>query len=276
MPRRSETANSLTDTYRGYRYSDMNQLARFPRLDASTAVGIAADRLAELESRHGQVGAMVATMANSPSVVAGYLDLSKAMKRTKLPRTITERISLAVQEHLGCRLCLQAHTDAARSVGIDDDEIALARAGTSADPGIAPIVRFGRQVLVGPAWITDADIDELRGLGLRDRDVLDIVALVTLNVLTGTFNLVAGLEPDPPTNPPSKETTPMSTNTFTVVGMTCGHCVRSVKEEVGKIDGVNNVAVDFKSGLVTVESDTDIDRDAFVAAVDEAGYEVVS
>lgn len=65
-----------------------------------------------------------------------------------------------------------------------------------------------------------------------------------------------------------------TTNTFTVVGMTCGHCVRSVKEEVGKLDGVKSVAVDFKSGLVTVESDTDISTDTFVAAVDEAGYEV--
>lgn len=65
-----------------------------------------------------------------------------------------------------------------------------------------------------------------------------------------------------------------TTNTFTVVGMTCGHCVRSVKDEVGKIDGVTSVAVDFKSGLVTVDSDTDIAEEAFVAAVDEAGYEV--
>lgn len=67
-----------------------------------------------------------------------------------------------------------------------------------------------------------------------------------------------------------------TTNTFTVVGMTCGHCVRSVKEELGKIDGVNSVDVAFKSGLVTVESDTEISTDTFVAAIDEAGYEVAS
>ena len=67
-----------------------------------------------------------------------------------------------------------------------------------------------------------------------------------------------------------------TTNTFTVVGMTCGHCVRSVKAEVRKIDGVNSVEVDFKSGLVTVASDTDIAKEVFVAAVDEAGYEVPS
>lgn len=179
----------------------MTKNERFPRLDASSAVGVAADRLADLEGRHGHVGAMVATMANSPSVVAGYLDLSRAVKRTKLPRTITERISLAVQDRLGCELCLESHTDAARAAGIDDDEIILARMGTSSDPAIAPVVGFGRRVHHEPASISDDDLAEMRALGLRDREILDIVALVALNVLTGTFNLVAGLEPDAPSQP---------------------------------------------------------------------------
>ena len=177
-------------------------LHRFPTRDSSSATGVAAERLAELEARHGQVGEMVATMANSPSVLTGYLDLSRAVKRTKLPRTVTERISLAVQDHLGCALCLTAHTGAARAAGIDADEITLARNGTSADPDMATIVEFGQRVHQAPATVTAADVERLRALGLRDRDVLDIVALVALNVLTGTFNLVAGLEPDPITNHP--------------------------------------------------------------------------
>ncbi len=67
-----------------------------------------------------------------------------------------------------------------------------------------------------------------------------------------------------------------TTSTFTVVGMSCEHCVRSVEEEVGKIDGVNDVDVDLESGLVTVTSDDEIPTAAFVAAVDEAGYELAS
>lgn len=66
----------------------------------------------------------------------------------------------------------------------------------------------------------------------------------------------------------------MSTNTFTVVGMTCDHCVGSVREGVAKIDGVNAVDVDLESGLVTVEADTELPHDAFAAAVNEAGYEI--
>ena len=138
---------------------------------------------------------MVRTMAGSPSVLGGYLELSRAMKRSRLDRAIAERISLAVQARLGCELCLEAHTSAAHAAGVDDEEIERAKLGTSADERIAALVEFGARVHQAPSSITDDHIRRLRDLGFRDRDVLDVVGLVALNVLTGTFNLVAGLEP---------------------------------------------------------------------------------
>ena len=168
---------------------------RFSAHTSATATGAAADRLAELEQRHGHVGTMVRTMAGSPSMLIGYLELSRAMKRSRLDRELSERISLAVQEALGCAACLQAHTEAARALGIPEPEIDLARRATSADPRTAAVVAFGHRVHADPASITDDDVESLRELGVRDRDILDIVGLVALNVLTGTFNLVAGLEP---------------------------------------------------------------------------------
>lgn len=68
----------------------------------------------------------------------------------------------------------------------------------------------------------------------------------------------------------------MTTNTFTVQGMTCDHCVASVTEEVKRIPGVRDVEVTLESGAVTVTSDTDLDTAAVQAAVEEAGYELVS
>jgi copper chaperone len=65
-----------------------------------------------------------------------------------------------------------------------------------------------------------------------------------------------------------------TTSTYTVTGMTCGHCVASVTEEVSKLDRVTNVEVDLASGQVTVTSDGPIDDAAVAAAVDEAGYSV--
>ena len=64
----------------------------------------------------------------------------------------------------------------------------------------------------------------------------------------------------------------MSTLTFTVTGMTCGHCEAAVKGEVGKVAGVVDVAVDLSSKIVTVSGDA-LDTAALVAAIDEAGFE---
>jgi copper chaperone len=63
---------------------------------------------------------------------------------------------------------------------------------------------------------------------------------------------------------------------YTVTGMTCAHCVRSVTEEIAKVPGVAAVDVDLASGRVIVTSDEPVDDTAIVAAVDEAGYEVAA
>ena len=170
---------------------------RLEPLTPETAKGAARDLLADLVERHGTVGLMVRTMAHSPAVLGGYLQLSRAMKRAKLPREIAERISLAVQEHQDCALCLASHTAAARGLGINDDEIAMARQGTSADPKIAAMVSYGLRVHTAPATITDDQIAELTRYGYSDREIADVVGIVALNVLTGAFNLVAGLQPEP-------------------------------------------------------------------------------
>jgi copper chaperone len=66
----------------------------------------------------------------------------------------------------------------------------------------------------------------------------------------------------------------MATETFTVTGMTCAHCVNAVREEIARIEGVMSVAVDLASATTTVVSLDPLDRADIVAAVAEAGYEV--
>ncbi|HRE02455.1 MAG TPA: cation transporter [Ilumatobacteraceae bacterium] len=66
----------------------------------------------------------------------------------------------------------------------------------------------------------------------------------------------------------------MTTTTYTVTGMTCGHCAAAVSEEIGKLATVRTVDVDLPTGAVTVESDAPLSRADVAAAVDEAGYEL--
>jgi len=69
----------------------------------------------------------------------------------------------------------------------------------------------------------------------------------------------------------------MTTSTYAVAGMTCGHCVTAVTEEVQRLDGVSAVDVDLDAGGVsrlTVTSTEPVPVEAVAAAVDEAGYEL--
>lgn len=68
----------------------------------------------------------------------------------------------------------------------------------------------------------------------------------------------------------------MTTNTYTVTGMTCSHCVGAVTGEVSQIPGVQDVQIDLESGQVTVTSEAPIDVETIRASVDEAGYELAS
>ena len=61
--------------------------------------------------------------------------------------------------------------------------------------------------------------------------------------------------------------------TYTVKGMTCQHCVASIKDEVTEVADVTSVDVDLASGRLTVKGH-DVNADAVRAAVVEAGYEV--
>ena len=62
------------------------------------------------------------------------------------------------------------------------------------------------------------------------------------------------------------------TATYHVTGMTCDHCVASVREEISEIEGVAGVDVDLGTGAVTVTSSDALDEAAVRGAVEEAGY----
>jgi copper chaperone len=68
--------------------------------------------------------------------------------------------------------------------------------------------------------------------------------------------------------------TTTAATTFAVSGMTCGHCVAAVTEELSALPGVRDVSVDLVpdgTSTVTVTSDTPISRDQVGAALEEAG-----
>jgi AhpD family alkylhydroperoxidase len=169
-------------------------MARIEPIPVDEADGKARELLDEVIARGGDPGPMVRAMARAPALLRGYLDLSRAMKRSQIDRRVVERINLTVHAWLGCDYCLAAHTRAARRLGVPEDEIQLARQGTSSDPAIAAIVTFARQVLTAPGETGDEDFEQLHALGYSDEQIAEVTGLVSLQLLTGSFNLVAGIQ----------------------------------------------------------------------------------
>ncbi len=67
-----------------------------------------------------------------------------------------------------------------------------------------------------------------------------------------------------------------TTSTYRVNGMTCGHCVGAVTTELSKLEQVTDVEISLDTGQATITSDAPLDDDAVRAAIDEAGYELVT
>lgn len=168
---------------------------RLTALTPEQAPGRAGELLTDIARRHGSAGEMVSTMAHSPALLDGCLYLSRA-KRVKIPRALSEKLSLAVQEWIGCGTCAEAHRAAGRAAGLSETDIELARQGTSTDPREAALIGLALRVLAEPGSLSDEDIVEVRAHGWSDRVIAEVVGVVTLNLLTGAFNLLAGIQPD--------------------------------------------------------------------------------
>lgn len=63
----------------------------------------------------------------------------------------------------------------------------------------------------------------------------------------------------------------MTTRTYDVPGVSCGHCREAIEATVGPLEGVDTVVVDLEAKTVTVAGGDD---DAIRAAIDDAGYDV--
>ncbi|MFT4471536.1 heavy-metal-associated domain-containing protein [Arthrobacter sulfonylureivorans] len=71
----------------------------------------------------------------------------------------------------------------------------------------------------------------------------------------------------------------MSTTTISIDGMTCGHCVDAVTEELKALEGVQTVSIQLNKGGIstaTVSSESQLDPAQVGEAVAEAGYTVVA
>ena len=131
-------------------------------------------------------------VSTSPAALEGYLGLSGALAKGKLPAQTRERIALAVAEINGCDYCLSAHSYLGKNLAkLDDAEIAANRSGHSNDPKADAAVQFAAKVARQRGHVSEDDLRAVKLAGYDDAQIIEIVQHVALNVWTNYLNNVA-------------------------------------------------------------------------------------
>jgi uncharacterized peroxidase-related enzyme len=151
-----------------------------------------------IQKRLGLVPNMMRTMAQSASVLEGYLGLSGALSRGFLPGALQEQIALAVAEANACDYCLSAHSLLGRGAGLSDAAIEASREGRAADAKTSAALHFAAAVLKRRGAVTDEELAAVRAAGFSDGEIVEILAHVALNIFTNYFNRAAETDIDFP------------------------------------------------------------------------------
>jgi uncharacterized peroxidase-related enzyme len=140
----------------------------------------------------GSVPNLFRLVANSPAALEGYLGMSGALAKGRLPAPTRERIALAVAQINACGYCLAAHTYLGSHVAkLSDAEIAANRQGRSDDAQADAAVRFAARVATQRGHVSDADVAAVKAAGYDDGQIVEIVQHVALNTWTNYINEVA-------------------------------------------------------------------------------------
>jgi uncharacterized peroxidase-related enzyme len=173
-------------------------MARVSIIDPKTATGEAATLLNAVHAQLGVAPNFVRVLANSPKALEGFLGLYGAAASFAVDKATQERIALAVAEGNGCQYCVSAHTAIGRHAGLSNDEMQLNRRGTSSDAKAAAAVAFAKALNDNLGEVTGAEFDAARTAGLSDGEIVEIIAIVALNIFTNVLGKATRVEIDFP------------------------------------------------------------------------------
>lgn len=154
--------------------------------------------LDEIQSTFGAVPNMFKAVAHSPAALRSMWAAFGALGQGTLGARLGEQIAVAVANRNRCAYCLAAHTVLGKKAGANDQEMAQAQAGHSADPRTAAALAFALKVVGERGHVGASDVAALREAGYDDGQVVEIVAHVALNLYTNYINVALDVPVDFP------------------------------------------------------------------------------
>ncbi|MFQ5609043.1 MAG: peroxidase-related enzyme [Woeseiaceae bacterium] len=154
--------------------------------DADGALG---EVYAELVEKRGKVSNILKVQSLNPASIRNHLDLYMTLMfgKSGLSRAEREAVAVVVSANNDCAYCVNHHVEALRRYVKDDETLGMldnADGLETLEPRLSNIVRHAEKLTNAPGAMTDSDLDELRVVGLSDRDILDV------SLITAYFNFV--------------------------------------------------------------------------------------
>lgn len=173
-------------------------MSRLLALDPATATGRARELLDAVRAQLGIAPNFLRVLAHSPAALESFLGLYGATARFSLDKATQERVALVVAESNRCSYCLSAHTAIGRGAGLTNEEMLANRHGRSADDKAASIVRFAARLNDETGGVSADEVDRLREAGVSDGEIVEVIALVALNLFTNILNKSIAVDIDFP------------------------------------------------------------------------------
>ncbi|MDX2017486.1 MAG: carboxymuconolactone decarboxylase family protein [Planctomycetota bacterium] len=173
-------------------------MPRLAPVALASAQGKSKELLTGVQKKFGMVPNMMATMAQSPAALDGYLAFSGALAGGTLDARVREQIALIVGQQNACDYCVAAHTAIGKMVGLADSDILSARRASAPSPKVAAILTLASRLVETRGHATEADLAAARSAGVSDAEIAETVANVALNIYTNYFNHVAATTIDFP------------------------------------------------------------------------------
>ena len=166
-------------------------------IEPSDATGVTKDIFDHLEKNMSRIPAMVRVMAHSPAIAETYMHFNQALAKSSLSPRALALITVAVAEINGCDYTLSIGIALAKRHGVEEGELAAARAGRAEDGKTARMLEFATSIVRHAGQVPHADVERLRN-GLSDQEIVDIIGAVGLNIFRNYFNLVVSTDIDVP------------------------------------------------------------------------------
>ncbi|MFC1807578.1 carboxymuconolactone decarboxylase family protein [Candidatus Omnitrophota bacterium] len=173
-------------------------MQRINPIKSQEATGKAKELLGAVEKSMGMAPNILKTMANSPSALEAFLNISGALSSGVLSAKIREQIALLTATINKCDYCLAAHTFIAKNQGISEAAIDEGKNGASSDSKTDAILKFVRAVVQKKAVVDDSEIAALRDAGVSDEEIVEIIANVVQSIFTNYFNHIVKTDIDFP------------------------------------------------------------------------------